>query len=86
MFVAALSNPAVVAECGGIGAILRNVLDCYNFPRVNESLLATVLYLLNHPSTRQYVRPDVDLEVGIHINCENDEKILPKPSPGFITT
>ena len=63
-FHAALHNPTVVAECGGIGSILRNVLDCHHFPRVNESLLATVLYLLNHPRTRGFIRENVDLEVG----------------------
>ena len=57
-------NPALVSECGGISAILRNVLDSYQYPRVNESLLVSILYLLNHPSTRKYIREDVDLEVG----------------------
>ena len=31
--------------------------------RFNESLMATLLYLLNNPESRLYVRSDVGLEV-----------------------
>ncbi|XP_013398176.1 rapamycin-insensitive companion of mTOR isoform X2 [Lingula anatina] len=58
----AILNPRLVSDCGGISTILRNVLDCHHLPRVNESLLATVLYLLNHPRTRHYIKTDIDLE------------------------
>ena len=60
----ALLRPDVSAHPGLIGCILRNVLDCHQMPRINESLLATVLYLLNHPRTRCYIRANVDLEVS----------------------
>ena len=61
----AFSNPRLVAISGGIGAILRSVLDCPQLPRINESLLTAVLYMLNHPQTRHYIRTDIDLEVSL---------------------
>ncbi|XP_041958385.1 rapamycin-insensitive companion of mTOR [Alosa sapidissima] len=57
----ALKNPAVVAQRGGLCTILKNVIDC-QLSRINEALITTILHLLNHPHTRQYVRSDVDLE------------------------
>ncbi|KAG8456689.1 hypothetical protein GDO86_002466 [Hymenochirus boettgeri] len=57
----ALQNPEVVALRGGLSTILKNVIDC-QLSRINEALITTVLHLLNHPDTRQYVRADVELE------------------------
>uniref|UniRef100_A0A8C4DJX9 Rapamycin-insensitive companion of mTOR n=1 Tax=Dicentrarchus labrax TaxID=13489 RepID=A0A8C4DJX9_DICLA len=57
----ALKNPEVVAKRGGLSTILKNVIDC-QLSRINEALITTVLHLLNHPRTRQYVRVDVELE------------------------
>lgn len=66
MFVcAALENPEIVARRGGLSTILKNVIDC-QLSRINEALITTILHLLNHPHTRQYVRSDVELEVS---NC-----------------
>lgn len=48
---------------GGLNTILKNVIDC-QLSRINEALITTILHLLNHPKTRQYVRVDVELEVG----------------------
>jgi len=59
----ALQNPEVVALRGGLSTILKNVIDC-QLSRINEALITTVLHLINHPKTRQYVRADVELEVG----------------------
>ncbi|XP_070780329.1 LOW QUALITY PROTEIN: rapamycin-insensitive companion of mTOR-like [Enoplosus armatus] len=56
-----LKNPVVVAQRGGLGTILKCVTDC-QLSRINEALITTVLHLLNHPYTRQYVRSDVELE------------------------
>ena len=66
---AAFLNPKLVVSSGACSAILRNVLDSYNLPRINESLLTTVLYLLNHPSTRCHIKSDIELEVHTIINC-----------------
>ncbi|XP_028312751.1 rapamycin-insensitive companion of mTOR-like isoform X1 [Gouania willdenowi] len=57
----ALKNPEVVAKRGGLSTILKSVIDC-QLSRINEALITTVLHLLNHPRTRQYVRVDVELE------------------------
>ena len=59
---AALKNPEVVAKRGGLSTILKSVIDC-QLSRINEALITTILHLLNHPRTRQYVRVDVELEV-----------------------
>ncbi|CAF94436.1 unnamed protein product, partial [Tetraodon nigroviridis] len=58
----ALKNPEVVARRGGLSTILKSVIDC-QLSRINEALITTVLHLLNHPRTRQYVRVDIELEV-----------------------
>jgi rapamycin-insensitive companion of mTOR len=58
----AIYNPKLVAQQGGISAILHNVLEYHQQPRINESLMATILHLLNHPSTRHLIKADVDLE------------------------
>ncbi|MBN3301048.1 RICTR protein, partial [Amia calva] len=60
-FSSALKNPEVVAQRGGLSTILKNVIDC-QLSRINEALITTILHLLNHPKTRQYVRSDVELE------------------------
>nr|XP_057925788.1 rapamycin-insensitive companion of mTOR-like isoform X4 [Doryrhamphus excisus] len=57
----ALKNPEVVAKRGGLSTILKSVIDC-QLSRINEALITTILHLLNHPRTRQYVRIDVELE------------------------
>ncbi|KAK2872643.1 hypothetical protein Q8A67_022540 [Cirrhinus molitorella] len=57
----ALENPEIVAKRGGLSTILKNVIDC-QLSRINEALMTTILHLLNHPHTRQYVRCDVELE------------------------
>ncbi|XP_072562718.1 rapamycin-insensitive companion of mTOR-like isoform X2 [Paramormyrops kingsleyae] len=57
----ALKNPEVVAQRGGLSAILKSVIDC-QLSRINEALITTILHLLNHPHTRQYIRCDVELE------------------------
>uniref|UniRef100_A0A8C7YKJ5 RPTOR independent companion of MTOR, complex 2 a n=1 Tax=Oryzias sinensis TaxID=183150 RepID=A0A8C7YKJ5_9TELE len=57
----ALKNPEVVAKRGGLSTILKSVIDC-QLSRINEALITTILHLLNHPCTRQYVRTDVELE------------------------
>lgn len=74
-FLSAIQNPEVVALRGGLSTILKNVIDC-QLSRINEALITTVLHLLNHPKTRQYVRADVELEVGmyfastfLHLTC-----------------
>lgn len=61
--IVALTNSALFCEHGGLGVVLKSILDCYQFPRINESLLSVILYLLNWPQTRHYVLQDITLEV-----------------------
>ncbi|XP_052775865.1 rapamycin-insensitive companion of mTOR-like isoform X2 [Mya arenaria] len=56
------SNPDLVAHCGGISMLLRKILDCPQYPRINESIVATILHLINYPATRHFVRFSTDLE------------------------
>ncbi|CAH1775574.1 unnamed protein product [Owenia fusiformis] len=58
----AVRNPTVAAKCGAVKTLLRNVLDHHLHPRICEALLMSVMYLLNHPSHRHFVKLDVDLE------------------------
>uniref|UniRef100_A0A4W5KGQ6 Rapamycin-insensitive companion of mTOR N-terminal domain-containing protein n=1 Tax=Hucho hucho TaxID=62062 RepID=A0A4W5KGQ6_9TELE len=55
-------NPEVVAKRGGLSAIIKSVIDC-QLSRINEALITTILHLLNHPHTRQYISNDVELEL-----------------------
>ena len=63
--VVALQNLELVVQCGGVAAIMRNVLHNSHLARIKESLLSTILYLINHPRTRHYFKAGGDLEVGI---------------------
>ncbi|GFS15783.1 rapamycin-insensitive companion of mTOR [Elysia marginata] len=58
----AITNIDLVAQCGGIQTLTWNILDCHQYPRLNEALTATIIFLLNHPKTRHFIRPQVDLE------------------------
>ncbi|RUS88775.1 hypothetical protein EGW08_003492, partial [Elysia chlorotica] len=58
----AITNIDLVARCGGIQTLTWNILDCHQYPGQNEALTATIIFLLNHPRTRHYIRPQVDLE------------------------
>ncbi len=61
--LAAFYNPSLMCQHGGTSAVLKNVLNCHQLARINESLLSTVLYLLNHPKSRHNIREDLDIEV-----------------------
>ncbi|GFN88091.1 rapamycin-insensitive companion of mtor [Plakobranchus ocellatus] len=58
----AITNVNLVAECSGIQTLTWNILDCHQYPRLNEALTSTIIFLLNHPKTRHFIRPQVDLE------------------------
>ena len=44
--------------------LLNKILDCHQYPRINESLVCTVLHLINHPKTRHYIQINTGLEVS----------------------
>lgn len=67
-----------MAKRGGLSTILKSVIDC-QLSRINEALITTVLHLLNHPRTRQYVRIDVELEVRrTHTDVKSVEAAVSK--------
>ncbi|XP_046400699.1 rapamycin-insensitive companion of mTOR isoform X2 [Ischnura elegans] len=45
-------NPIAFVNCGGVGTLGRNLLDC-GAPRVSESLAGCLLHLLDQPETRK---------------------------------
>lgn len=53
-------NPTLLIVCGGVGTITRNILECHS-PRISESLCGVLLYLLEHPHTRNIA--------GIRLDC-----------------
>ncbi|XP_014664645.1 PREDICTED: rapamycin-insensitive companion of mTOR-like [Priapulus caudatus] len=57
----AVYNPEVVARAGGVGVLMKCILDA-SMPGINEAMVATVLHLLNNPRTRPYIRNGVDIE------------------------
>jgi rapamycin-insensitive companion of mTOR len=50
-FCAGVLNPEAFISCGGVSAVIRNLLDC-QMPRIAESLCGILLFLLNNPATR----------------------------------
>lgn len=59
----AVRNTEVFSKAGGLSTLIRNILDT-QLLRINESVTLTVLHLLNHPSTRRFIRFQADLEVS----------------------
>ncbi|KAI8055952.1 Rapamycin-insensitive companion of mTOR, N-term-domain-containing protein [Syncephalis plumigaleata] len=55
-------------RCGGIRVVLNALLDGQH--TLSESLVLTLLYLLDAPQTRYYLRPGVDVEMSI--SCFTD--------------
>ena len=58
-----MRNTEVFSKAGGLSTLIRNILDA-QLLRINESVTLTVLHLLNHPSTRRFIRFQADLEVS----------------------
>ena len=48
---AGVLNPEMFISCGGVSAMIRNLLEC-QMPRIVESLCGVLLFLLNNPATR----------------------------------
>lgn len=58
-----IRNPRITAHCNGIRLIFDSILDPF-YSGMQECLIVAVLYLLNDPSTRVYVRHKYDIQVG----------------------
>eukprot|EP01084_Bolivina_argentea_P165992 288294_1 len=54
-------NPHIINACNGFKVLIDLVLQ----PQLNEishSLVLTILYILDHPNTRKYLRPSLDIQ------------------------
>ncbi|XP_034242434.1 rapamycin-insensitive companion of mTOR [Thrips palmi] len=60
-------NPFLFIKCGGITSLVRNILDC-GLPKVSESLVGCLLYLLDRPETRAAAR--IDLQCFAEPYCD----------------
>lgn len=56
--ISGVLNPFLFIKCGGITSLVRNILDC-GLPKVSESLVGCLLYLLDRPETRMAARIDL---------------------------
>ncbi|XP_033125633.1 rapamycin-insensitive companion of mTOR-like [Anneissia japonica] len=57
----AITNTDVFAQAGGIATLIRNILDS-QIDRINESVIMTIMHLLNFPHTRCHLRSSLDVE------------------------
>lgn len=53
-------NPTLLIVCNGVSVLTRNVLEC-DSPRIAESLVGVLLYLLEYPQTRRIA--------GVRLDC-----------------
>ncbi|KAJ3392033.1 hypothetical protein HDU84_004961 [Entophlyctis sp. JEL0112] len=60
----AIWNVELVAECGGIRVIVGSLCEVFGRTAVGNVVVSTVVYLMDSESTRKYLRPEVELEVG----------------------
>ncbi len=58
----ALHIPRASAHCGGIKAILNSIMNPY-FKEIQETLVLTLVLLLNEEDTRKYIRTALDIGV-----------------------
>eukprot|EP01132_Coremiostelium_polycephalum_P001142 gene1142-1449_t len=57
-----IRNPQISSHSNGIRTLFDAVLDPF-YQGIQESLLISILYILNEEKTRVYVRPNADLEI-----------------------
>eukprot|EP01041_Mallomonas_annulata_P000384 gene384-698_t len=75
-----LSNPIIVAQANGIKTLFEAVLDP-DFSEVAESIMMTLLYHLNKPTSRKHIRPQLELQTLLAPLTDLDTSpadILPK--------
>ena len=71
-----LRNPALVASCNGI----KTIIDCILDPTLSDvanSHVLTLLYILDHPSNRKYLRESLDVRKLIAAFVEPKPKKIP---------
>lgn len=76
-------EPLLVIENGGILVMLRAVLECHMYRRINESLCISLGLMLNHPSSRNLLNltfsfnaifaPYTDVMYRLHADVEESQ-------------
>eukprot|EP01083_Nonionella_stella_P016720 46699_1 len=66
-----ITNPFIINKCNGFKVLIDSILN----PQLNDisnSLVLTILYILDHPETRKYLRPNLDIQrllaPFVHVN------------------
>nr|CAG8581665.1 1986_t:CDS:2 [Entrophospora candida] len=60
-----IREPEIIIKCGGMGIILKSLID--GPIDMLECIIMSLLYILDIPETRDYIRPGIDLEIVISI-------------------
>jgi hypothetical protein len=58
----AIRNPKLAAHCHGVKLVVTAIIDPNN-QAIQESLILTLVYLLNNEESRRYIRPGLDVGV-----------------------
>ncbi|XP_039253693.2 rapamycin-insensitive companion of mTOR-like [Styela clava] len=76
-------EPSLVIENGGLLVMLRAVLECHMYRRINESLCISLGLMLNHPSSRNLLKltfsfnaifaPYTDVMYRLHADVEESQ-------------
>lgn len=56
-----ITNPCIIAECNGFKLLIDCILQ-YQLSDISNSVLLTILYILDHPKTRKHLRPSLDIQ------------------------
>jgi rapamycin-insensitive companion of mTOR len=67
----AVTNTKVVAQCDGLSTLFDAVLD-NSCAELAESIILTLLLVLNEPTLRHYVRPVLDMQVLLGAFTDTD--------------
>ncbi|CAJ0913292.1 7498_t:CDS:10 [Entrophospora sp. SA101] len=60
-----IREPEIIIKCGGMGIILKSLID--GPIDMLECIIMSLLYILDIPETRDYIRPGIDLEINVII-------------------
>lgn len=76
-------EPLLVIENGGILILLRGILECHMYRRINEALCISLSLLLNHPASRNLLTlefdfsgifaPYTDILYRLHVDIEESQ-------------
>lgn len=61
-----ITNTQIISECNGFKILIDSVLNP-QLHDISNSLVLTIIYILDHPSTRKYLRPSLDIQRLAHI-------------------